>query len=145
VLRPNALALALLTQLLFVAASCGGSASTPSGTPVAPTNGSLTIRAFEWGFEPSNVILLQNQEVRIEFVNGGSTLHDLKIDGLDASGVDSKSNGGLSAHGDELFVASAGGKSGSLSFTPTKAGTFTFYCTISRHRQLGMKGTITVY
>jgi plastocyanin len=138
------LPLAILTLLLFAAAACGGSASAPSGTPVAPTNGSLTIRAFEWGFEPSNVILEQGQQVRIEFVNNGSTLHDLKIDGLDASGVVSKSNGGLSAKGDELFVAADKGKSGSLSFTPTKAGTFTFYCTISRHRQLGMKGTITV-
>lgn len=132
-----------LFALLLVAASCGGGGNAPSGTPVAPTNGALTVRAFEWGFDPSNVILQPGQQVRLTFVNDGSTLHDLKIDGLDATGVSSEGSG-LSADEGELFVAADEGKTGTLAFTPAEPGTFDFYCTIPRHRDLGMKGAITV-
>ncbi len=131
-------------MIVVLAASCGGSSSsTPSGTPVTPTNGSLTVRAFEWGFEPSNIILQRGKQVSIAFVNDGSTLHDLKVSGLDATGVTSQGSG-LSADEGELFVAADDGKSGTLIFTPTEAGQFDVYCTLPRHRNLGMKGTLTV-
>ena len=138
------LASLLLAATLLLASACGGTSHTPTGTPVAPTNGSLTIRASEWKFEPANVVLSKGAPVTIQFQNGGSTLHDMRIDGLHASDVTSKSNGGLSAGHGELFVGSDKGKSGTLTFTPAETGTFTFYCTLPRHRQLGMKGTITV-
>lgn len=141
--RPDRSGLLALCALLALATSCGGSASPPSGTPVAPTNGSLTVRAFEWGFEPSNIILQRGQQVSIEFVNDGSTLHDLRISDLEATGVTSQSSG-LSADDGELFVAADDGKTGTLVFTPAEAGEFDFYCTIPRHRGLGMKGTLIV-
>jgi len=133
----------VLCALFALATSCGGSTSSPSGTPIAPTDGSLRVRAFEWGFEPSNIILERGQQVSIEFVNDGSTLHDLRISDLEATGVISQGSG-LSADNGELFVAADDGKSGTLVFTPTDAGEFDFYCTLPRHRGLGMKGTLTV-
>ena len=133
-----------LFALLLVAGSCGGGSNAPSGTPVAPANGTLTVTAHEWGFEPPNIILQPGQQVRLTFVNDGSILHDLKIDGLDATGVTSESAGGLSADQGELFVSANDGKTGTLTFTPSESGTFDFYCTIPGHRDLGMKGAITV-
>jgi plastocyanin len=103
----------------------------------------LTVRGFEWGFEPDVIVLRRGEEVRFDFVNDGSTLHDLKIDGLDASGVSSDGSG-LSGDEGELFVAAEDGEAGVLTFTPEESGEFEFYCTLPQHRGLGMKGTLTV-
>jgi plastocyanin len=130
-------------MIVLLATSCGGSTSSPPGTPVAPVDGALTVKAHEWAFEPSSIVLQRGREARIDFVNDGSTLHDLRISGLDATGVSSEGSG-LSADKGELFVAADKGKSGTLVFTPTEVGEFDFYCTIPRHRDLGMKGTLLV-
>jgi plastocyanin len=126
-----------------VAAACGTESDAPSATPVSPTNGSIAVSGFEWGFEPRALLLQQGEEVQIDFVNDGATLHDLKIDDLDAAGVTSEGSG-LSADEGELFVAAEDGESGVLTFTPNESGEFGFYCTIPRHRSLGMEGTIVV-
>lgn len=135
--------MALLGVSLFAWGCSGGSSSSPNATPVAPTAGSIVVRGFEWRFEPSSIVLPQGQEVRIDFLNEGSTLHDLKIDDLEAADVTSQGSG-LSGDEGELFVAAEDGEAGTLIFTPIEAGEFEFYCTIPRHRSLGMKGTITV-
>lgn len=133
-----------LSMIVLLAASCGGgSSSAPSGTPIAPTDGRLSVRAFEWGFEPARVILQRGEQVSLELVNDGSTLHDLKISDLEATGVTSEGSG-PSADSGELFVAADDGKTGTLVFTPAEAGEFDFYCTLPRHLGLGMKGTLTV-
>ena len=36
------------------------------------------------------------------------------------------------------------GQTTQVEFTPDKTGTFEFYCNISNHRQMGMKGTLIV-
>ena len=123
--------------------SCGGPSTSASGTPVAPANGSLTVRAREWGFELSSIVLRRGEQVTVDFTNQGSILHDLKITGLAAAGVASQGSG-LAAGKGELFVAANKGGTGTLVFTPTESGQFDFYCTIPRHRDLGMKGKLIV-
>ncbi|MBI5715993.1 MAG: cupredoxin domain-containing protein, partial [Chloroflexi bacterium] len=44
----------------------------------------------------------------------------------------------------QLHIAVAMGKSGTLEFTPTKAGTYEFFCTVAGHKEAGMKGTLVV-
>ena len=85
----------------------------------------------------------RGERVTIAFANEGSILHDLKITGLAASGVVSQGSG-LAAGKGELFVAANKGGAGILVFTPTEFGQFDFYCTIPRHRDLGMRGTLIV-
>ena len=48
--------------------------------------------------------------------------------------------------GDEadIDVVLQPGESGTLSFTPTEAGEYEFYCTVIGHREAGMVGTLTV-
>ena len=138
-------ALLLLTTLAFSA--CGG--SSPSGpdvtlTPIAPVDGVLTVRAFEWGFEPGAIALRQGEEVRIVLVNDGEILHNLKVEDLAADVIEANSSGPLSGDEGELFVGAAAGDEGTLVFVPQGSGSFTFYCTISDHRQLGMEGPLTV-
>lgn len=48
---------------------------------------------------------------------------------------------------DELDVASANVQPGSntvITFTASKKGSFTYYCSIGSHRQLGQEGTLTI-
>jgi uncharacterized cupredoxin-like copper-binding protein len=141
--RPARL-IALTAALAALAAACGGGGGAPPATPVAPAGGALTVRAFEWGFEPESIALRRGERVEVLFQNDGRILHDLLIEELDASGVESRSSGPFDSDGDELFVGAGGGGEGTLAFTPEEAGEFVFYCTISGHRQLGMEGRIVV-
>ncbi|MDQ5952387.1 MAG: plastocyanin, partial [Patescibacteria group bacterium] len=64
--------------------------------------------------------------VRIIFKNEDG-FHDLKID--------------------EFNVATKqiqGGAEETVEFVADKAGTFEYYCSVGKHRDMGMKGTITV-
>ncbi|MEY4731380.1 MAG: hypothetical protein RL681_326, partial [Candidatus Parcubacteria bacterium] len=36
------------------------------------------------------------------------------------------------------------GQSETIEFVANKAGTFEYYCSVGSHRQMGMKGTLTV-
>lgn len=126
-------------------AACGdGDESGPPPTPAAPVNGTLALRAFEWGFEPESIILQEGQEVRIELKNDGELLHDFKIEPIEADVVESTSTGGLEADGDDLFIGVDSGDGGTLVFVPKQTGTFAFWCTISDHRGRGMEGTLVI-
>ena len=130
--------------LLFAACTAGGDSGQPLGTGVAPTNGALTVRAFEWGYEPETIVLQRGEEVRIVLDNDGEILHNLKIDGLAAELIESRSTGPLTGDEDQLFVGADDGQQGTLVFVPQQSGEFTYYCTLDRHRQLGMEGTVIV-
>jgi len=109
-----------------------------------PQNGALTVTAKEWNFQPSRIVLREGEQVRIDFQNTGEILHDFNIDDMQAGVAQSESSGPLSAGKGDVFVAADAGKGGTLVFTPNEKGSFTFYCTVPRHRQLGMRGTIIV-
>ena len=130
--------------LLFAACTAGGDSGQPTATAVAPANGALTIRAFEWGYEPETIVLRQGEEVRIVLDNDGEILHNLKIDGLEAELIESRSTGPLTGDENQLFVGADDGQQGTLVFVPQQSGEFTYYCTLQRHRQLGMEGTLIV-
>jgi len=44
----------------------------------------------------------------------------------------------------KLHVAAGTGGNGTLTFTPSKPGTYAFYCTVAGHKEAGMVGTLTV-
>ncbi|MCH8025873.1 MAG: cupredoxin domain-containing protein [Chloroflexi bacterium] len=135
---------ALLSALLFAACTASDDSAQPPATGVAPANGALTVRAFEWGYEPEAIVLQRGEEVRIVLDNDGEILHNLKIDGLEAELIESRSTGPLSGGEGQLFVGADDGQQGTLIFVPQQSGEFTFYCTLERHRQLGMEGTLIV-
>ena len=133
-----------LVCVAVLLAACGGGGSSSQSTPVAPIDGELAVEGFEWGFGPPSIVLRQGDEVTFRFENTGTILHNLRIDGLDAEGVASESTGPLQGGEGELFVGAEAGQRGTLTFTPLAAGTYTYYCTVSGHRNLGMEGVLTV-
>jgi uncharacterized cupredoxin-like copper-binding protein len=44
----------------------------------------------------------------------------------------------------KLHVAAGPGAQAKLTFTPSRAGTYEFFCTVVGHKEAGMAGTLTV-
>jgi len=142
-LAPTLLTAALLFALLAFA--CGGGAGQRApATPVTPVNGVITMRAYEWGFDPPAVLLQPGEQVRLVLSNDGQVLHDLKVDGLQAQVINIQDNGPLSGGEGEVFLSAEPGHEASITFVAQEAGSFTFYCTIQPHRRLGMEGDLIV-
>lgn len=77
-------------------------------------------------FKPNTITVKKDQPVTITFTNKEG-LHDFVVDDLNVKS--------------EVIGA---GKSTVVSFTPTKAGTYEFYCSVGDHKAKGMKGTLVV-
>ncbi|OGH73908.1 MAG: hypothetical protein A3C90_02730 [Candidatus Magasanikbacteria bacterium RIFCSPHIGHO2_02_FULL_51_14] len=83
----------------------------------------MNMQAGNFFFSPDSLRLTKGQPVKIEVSNGG--FHSFTVDEL---GVD----------------APIRGSSSIVEFTPTKTGTFTYYCNVPGHREAGMMGTVVV-
>ncbi len=86
----------------------------------------FTVTGQSFSFSPSSLTVKKGDKVRITFKNTGG-FHDLRVDGY---GVGTKQING--------------GQQETFEFTADKAGTFEYYCSVGSHRQMGMKGTLTV-
>ena len=106
---------------------------TAPATPVAPVAPALpspvsfTVTGTEFGFAPSTLSAALGQKVTITFKNTGKYNHEFTNDELNAK-----------------TATVAPGGTGSVTFTPDKAGTYAFICSISGHKEAGMNGTLTV-
>ncbi len=88
----------------------------------------VTIEAREFAFSPTVLMLKMGQPIRLTFKNTGKMPHNFIIDEI---------------NGAKTAMVSAG-QTTTIEFTPTKAGTFKFYCGVGNHRAQGMEGTVTV-
>lgn len=86
----------------------------------------FTVTGENFSFEPNTLTVKKGDTVRVVFKNEDG-FHDFKID--------------------ELGVATKqiqGGSEETVEFVADKAGTFEYYCSVGKHRDMGMKGTLTV-
>ena len=120
---------ALCAVVALAAAGCGssnssstssGSSSSGSSTAASSSGGGVAIKMQNIAFDPKAVTVKVGQKVT--WTNDDSTDHNVTAN----SGADFKSDN---------F-----GKGGTFSFTPTKAGTIQYVCTIHP----GMTATLTV-
>jgi plastocyanin len=100
--------------------SGGSSTSSTAGGGSAGGSGPVAVQMKDIAFSPAGVTVKVGQ--KITWTNDDSVQHDVQS----TSGESIKS---------DLF-----GKGGTFSFTPTKAGTIDYVCTVHP----GMTGTITV-
>lgn len=94
-------------------------------TIVAPQGETMELHMVSGGFffSPENLTLAKDQPVNITLQNSGA--HTFTIDEL---GVN----------------VPLRGSSATVEFTPTKSGTFEYYCAVPGHRESGMFGSLTV-
>lgn len=104
--------------------------STSTSTPSTGTqNGAVkefTVTGKNFSFIPAAMSVKRGDRVRITFVNESGT-HDLRVDGYNV--------------GTKVIQ---GGASETFEFVADKTGSFEYYCSVGQHREMGMKGTLTV-
>lgn len=101
--------------------------SSASGTTGMMQAKEVDVEGSEFKFSPSTITLKKGEPVRLVFKNTGKMPHDFVVD--------------------ELSLRTkriTNGETDTVEFTPDKAGTFEFYCSVGKHRQMGMKGMLTV-
>jgi uncharacterized cupredoxin-like copper-binding protein len=126
-------------------AACGQS------QPAASAPQTLSVAAKEFAFAPVALTVKVGQPVTIDLQNQGAVEHDWSVHEIEISGEAKSSDDAASGHmmggtGDEpkLHVAAGIGGKGTLTFTPSKPGTYEYYCTVAGHKEAGMVGTLTV-
>ncbi len=138
------LAAGVLAAVPIAAAGCGGSsgsnsASTSSGTSsgessanpnaaVAGPGGSLKVSETEYALTPTDATV-KHGPVKIDVSNDGKIVHSLNVEGP---------NGDI-ALGKDLQAGQSGSFTANL-----PPGKYEWYCPIPGHKDLGMKGEITV-
>ncbi len=116
------------------------STSTPAGNDVQPATTTvnqpapgtgmaqaITVKGGEFYYQPNEIRVKKGTKVTVTFINENG-LHDWVLEGYD----------------NVRTAKLQGGKSETLTFTADKAGSFTYYCSVGQHRQMGMKGTLIV-
>lgn len=103
--------------------ACGGGGSSTGPQPL-----DVTLKADNtFAYDQTTLSAKVGQTVNVTLENSGALEHTFLIDEL---GVNS---GTIAA-----------GQSGTITFTPDKAGTYTYYCNVPGHKEGGMVGTLTV-
>lgn len=127
--------------LALTVAACGG----------APAGGAaqkITVEAREFQFQPSTIEVNAGQKVQITFRNAGTLEHDFSIFKVPVTGVKEHSAGTHAMDGGhddpKLHVSAVNGKSATLEFTPTEAGTYEIHCTVAGHKDAGMTARLVV-
>ena len=103
----------------------------------APDEGAvIEMKLGDYRFMPDRIEVAAGSPVTLRLVNTDRiTPHNFTLK-APAAGLD-------------LHVAVGGGKTQDITFTPTAAGSYTFYCTkklpfMKSHRERGMEGTLVV-
>jgi uncharacterized cupredoxin-like copper-binding protein len=121
-----------MTLLGLLLAACSGGGGATASKPATTSGGTqdLTIKGLDtMKFDPATLTVKSGSPVHLTLNNTGALIHDWVIDDLD---------------GKKVAVEAAGGKSAAIDFTPSKAGSYPFYCAQPGHKEAGMVGTLTV-
>jgi uncharacterized cupredoxin-like copper-binding protein len=136
--------IALAIAAALTLAACGSSddtsstaavsSTTPAESTTSASSGSsgggqsVDIDETEYKLDPSDATVKAGS-VTFAVTNSGKTTHNLEIEG---NGIEEQGTDDLSP-----------GSSGDLT-VDLKPGTYTIYCSIDGHEDLGMKGSVTV-
>lgn len=111
----------------------------------------VTLQTAEFRFDPSSVEVAAGQQVTITMENVGTVEHDFVIQEIPVEQSAAGSEPATPGHTmDEMEVEPAvhmgamAGMSDSVSFVPTKPGSYEFFCAIPGHKEAGMVGTLIV-
>jgi uncharacterized cupredoxin-like copper-binding protein len=108
----------------------------------------VEIEVNEMAFSKKEIALKAGVPVRLVLINKDKEVHDLSVDTIPVDVTAQTADPDGHTHSEEkepdLHVSVKPGAKGWVEFTPTQGGTYTFYCTVSGHRDHGMEGTLVV-
>jgi len=110
----------------------------------------VIVQAGEFKFEPASIEVTAGTPVRLTLQNTGSVEHDFSV--VEIPMVQSAAASTPMAGHDmggmqdvpQLHVAAAIGTAATVEFTPTKAGSYDYLCTVPGHKEAGMVGVLVV-
>lgn len=120
---PNLIALKIGGNATPVAAASPVAQATPAASGAAGAN-QFTVNAIDINFDPKELTIPANTDVKVTVTNKGVLQHDFTID--------------------ELKVATKllnGGQSETVTIN-AKAGTYQYYCSVPGHKEAGMVGKL---
>ena len=112
----------------------------------------ITLTAKTMTYDPSAFEATAGVPVELTFVNQDALEHDFSVleipvesvSEADAASAEHEMEMGAAAVDPVLHVAAEPGATNNLTFTPTKPGTYEFFCTVAGHKEAGMVGTMVV-
>jgi len=124
----------ILVTVGLVAAACGGGgeeqttsqspATTRPSQATAGPDGALNVTQVNFRFQPDSLSAQSGKAVTVNVVNNGTTSHTFTITELNVDKTLSP------------------GEAATVTFTPSKTGTFAYFCRF--HRSRGMEGKLQV-
>ena len=134
--------------LVFAVLGLTVSACTSSPAPDAPQE--VVVTSTDLAYDTERVEVKAGRPVALTLRNDGALEHDFSVMHIPAeitAAEEEEDDGHDMGHMDEmpeLHVSAMPGKSNSVSFTPTEAGEYHFFCTVEGHEAAGMSGTLVV-
>ena len=138
---------AILAVALVAAAACGGDESSSGSSGDIRE---IRVRASDdLRFEPSEIRLKVGEPVRLTMENMGLSVHDMTVDempmeGGGSDGMAHDMGDGMDMGENAMHLAVESHRDGTMEFTPTERGTYTYYCSVEGHRDDGMQGRMIV-
>ena len=133
----------VLLLIVIVAALLAGCSGRPKAVEIK-------LEASGLKYQPETLEVVAGQPVKLTFVNNDSVVHDFSIMeipvvlvGATAEPMAGHDMGNMTTE-PQLHVAAAANSTTSLEFTPSKSGTYEFFCTVPGHKETGMVGTLVV-
>lgn len=124
----------LAVGAILLAAGCSASQATV-----------IEVTAKDMGFAPKEITVPKGKPVKVVFKNQDVVLHDLSVDEIAVKVKGGHSDGhDMGGKEPDLHVSADAGKIGEVEFTASKEGSYTFYCTVTGHKEAGMSATLVV-
>jgi len=131
-----------LALTALVLAACA-SAPKPQEVTLTATNMTFSSSSFEVTAGVSVILTLVNQDA----LEHDFSILEIPVESVsepDAVSAEHQMEMGEAAADPVLHVAVQPNETNQLTFTPTKPGTYEFYCTVPGHKEAGMVGTMTL-
>ncbi len=124
------------SQMAAVENSTSTSSTTvTTGTPATTTLSAVkefTVTGKNYSFDPKTITVKKGDTVKIVFKNADG-FHDFVIDAFGKEGESGVRTKQIKAGAEET-----------IEFVADTAGSYEYYCSVGKHREMGMKGTLIV-
>lgn len=108
----------------------------------------FNVEMRDFSFSPDTLAVTANQKVRTNVLNKGNIEHDFSIMEIPTASkpkvADPSHAHEMTGPEPQLHASALPGIKNTVEFTPTKPGTYEFYCVISGHKEQGMVGKLIV-
>jgi len=121
-----------------------------AASPTSTGPQTITIKAVDIAYDPATIEVASGRPVRLTMENAGALEHDWSVATISVQDVrEINSEAGDHDMGSmdntlDLHISAEPGGSSVLEFTPIKAGTYEFFCTVPGHKEAGAAGTLIV-